>query len=147
MPDNPHFEFPGSLTEAASLLEFDPLTPKAPGLTMNSIAVFVRDHKHRELSRRERSLEIHYDGFVFSQTRKGAVDARRMTQEVSFGPAPQETLIAGREGRLYHLGPELDAIDPRSPATVVWHDDEMFYLIASESLDAYALLRIAESAY
>ena len=43
MPDNPHFEFPDSLTEAASLLEFDPLTPKAPRLTMNSIAVFVRE--------------------------------------------------------------------------------------------------------
>jgi len=147
MPDNPHFEFPSSLAEAKKLVTFDPLTPKMTELTMNSIAVFVRDHKQRDLSLDERSLELHYDGFVFSQTRKGAAEARRMTREVSFGPAPQEALIAGREGRLYPLGPESDDIDPRNPATVVWHDGDMFYLIASDSRDAYALLQIAQSAY
>lgn len=149
MPDNPHFEFPASLTEARELVDFEPVTPAMPGLALNSVAVFVRDHKHRDLPRGDRSLELDYEGFVFSQQRKGEAEARRTVVEVSFGRYPRETLIAGREGRVYALGPEPepDDIDPRSPAVVVWQDAEMFYLIASPSLEAEALLPIAQSVY
>ena len=149
MPDIPHFEFPASLAEARELLDFEPVTPAMPGLALQSLAVFVRDHKHRDVPRRERSLEIHYSGFVFSQQRQGEAEARRTVLEVSFGRFPRETRIAGREGRVYALGPEPepDDIDPRSPAVVVWHDGDMFYLIASASQEAEALLPIAQSVY
>ena len=149
VPDNPHFEFPASLEEACELLEFEPMLPDRAVFPIKSIAVFVRDHKLRELSRRERSLEVDFDGFGISQVRKGSDEARRMALDVSYGTAARKTLIAGREGRVYALGPEPapDDVDPRSPAVVVWHDGEMFHLLASSSLEAEELLRIAQSVY
>jgi len=51
--------------------------------------------------------------------------------------------------RMYELGPEptKDDIDGRSPAVVTWHDEEMFYLIASTGMAAADLERIAGSLY
>ena len=148
MRRNEHFLFPDSLAAAMELVAFEPLVPGLPDLNLQSLAVFVRDHKDRELPVSERSLEIHYEGFVFSQTRKGIQKSREALRQ-NFGPNPQVTRIAGREGRLYPLGPEPepDDVDPRSPAVVVWRDGDMFYLIASEVMDACELLDVARSVY
>ena len=150
MPDNPHFEFPSSWDEAAALLTFKPVMPTdTGGREPESFAVFVCDHKLRELAREDRNLEVYYDGFTFSQSRKGVQEARRMVLEVSYGRTPERALVAGHEARVYELGPvpAADDIDPRSPAVVVWYDAEMFFLLASDSLQPDMLLRIATSIY
>ncbi len=147
---NPHFATAASWAEARKLIEFEPIRPRRTrGREVQSFAVHVRDHKKRELSPRSRSLEVHYGAFVFSQSRKGKSEARRWALGQSYGQNPKSVDIAGREGRLYPLGPvpEPDDIDPRMPAVVTWHDGEMFYLVASESLDADDLLVIARSCY
>jgi hypothetical protein len=57
--------------------------------------------------------------------------------------------IAGHEGRVYDLGPEVPLDDPdgRSPAVVTWHDGEMHYLLASGEMEAVYLVEIATSMY
>ena len=57
--------------------------------------------------------------------------------------------VSGHEGRIYDLGPlpPPDDIDPRPPAVVVWHDGDMFYMVASDQLESDVLLRVAESLY
>jgi hypothetical protein len=69
--------------------------------------------------------------------------------DVSYGASPEEARIAGHEGRVYDVGPEPepDDIDPRLPAVVTWHDNGMFFLVASGELPPDALLRIAASLY
>ena len=150
MKQNPHFETALSWDEAETLVTFKPLKPsRTDGFTLKSIAIFVRDHKHRELPVSERSLEAHYEGFVLTQGLKGKDEARRLALEVPYGRLPVEAKIAGHEARTYELGPqpETDDIDPRSPAVVVWHDAEMLLLIASDRLPVDTLMRIAESVY
>ena len=150
MPENPHFDFPNSWDEAAALLTFRPVRPAdTGGRGLESFAVFVRDHKYRELAREDRSLEVNYDGFSFSQSRKGVEEARRMAFEVSYGRAPGKARVAGHEARVYELGPvpAADDIDPRSPAVVVWCNGDMFFLLASDSLPSDALVCIAASIY
>ncbi|MGD8350261.1 MAG: hypothetical protein PVI79_13525 [Gammaproteobacteria bacterium] len=148
--ENPHFEYPENWQRAAGLVDFE---PSEPGLTgghdLHSLAVFVRDHEHRELPRAERSLEAHYGAFVLSQSRPGAGRARQLALETSYGNAPQAVRIAGREARRYELGPEpgREDPDPRSPAVLVWCDGDRFYLLASEILPADELIPIAESIY
>lgn len=147
---NPHFEFPRNWKEARKLVEFIPLVPaECLGCRLQSLAVFVSDHRHRELSPADRSLEAHYDGFVFSQAWRGADEARRLALETRYGLAPSETRVAGREGRSFELGPEPEAedIDPRSPAVIAWCDADMFYLVVSDRYSSTDLLRVAESVY
>ncbi len=147
---NPHFANASSWKEAAKLVDFEPLRPRdTRGLEVQSFYVHVRDHKKRELSRRSRSLEVHYGEFVLSQARKGESEARRWALSTSYGSDPRSVDVAGREGRMYPPGPEPepDDIDPRMPAVVTWCDGEMFYLVASEGLDAESLLAIAQSCY
>ena len=109
----------------------------------------MRDYKLRELPAEDRTLEAHYGGFVFSQSRPGANEAPRQAIEVSYGSDAREARIVGREARVYELGPETapDDIDGRSPAVAVWHDGEMFYLIASDQMAVDALIEIATSMY
>jgi hypothetical protein len=97
-------------------------------------------------------LEVHYDEFVLSQASKAGVgkgpgEAERLALETPYGESPREAQIRGHPGRVYDLGPIPDStdIDPRSPAVVVWHEDDMLYLLASESLDSSNLLSIAAS--
>lgn len=150
MKQNPHFETALSWEEAEALVTFKPLNPcLTEGFTLQSIAIYVRDYKHRELPVGERSLEAHYDGFVFTQRSCGKDEARRLALEVSYGRLSIEAKIACHEARVYELGPEPEPndIDPRNPAVVVWHDSEMLLLIASDQLPSDALVRIAESVY
>jgi hypothetical protein len=150
MRNNPHFETAMSWKEAETLVTFKPLKPsRTEGFTLQSIEIFVRDHKHRELPVGERSLEAHYDGFVLTLSRKGKEEARRQALEVPYGRFPVEAKIQGHDAHVYELGPEPEAddIDPRSPSVVVWHDGEMLLLIASDRLPSETLVRIAESVY
>lgn len=145
---NPHFEFPPNWQKARELLDFVPVAPPASraGEPL-SLAVFVRDHKQRELPRAERSLEAHYAEFVLTQARPGAAGAKRLALETAYGQAPQTLRVAGREARAFPPGPEPGPgdPDPRSPAVLAWCDGPMFYLLASETLDTAALAALAES--
>lgn len=132
------------------MLTFRPLEPNhTAGLRLQSIAIHVRDHKFRELSVEDRTLEAHYGGFMLSQARKGAQEAKRLALGVSYGRAARDARIAGRAARVYELGPEPAPgdIDGRSPSVVTWHDAEMFYLIASGEMSSHDLVRIAISLY
>lgn len=132
------------------MLAFEPLTPKRPaGHRLRSLSIHVRDHKRRELPIADRSLEAHFDGFVLSQSHKGAAEAEHQALLVSYGRDPREALICGHPGRVYELGPEPLPDDPdgRMPAVVVWHDRGMFYLLASERLSSAALIEVANAIY
>lgn len=146
----PSFESAPTWAAAGKMLTFLPIEPKhTAGYILKGLRIFVRDHKSREVPIRDRTLEAHYGGFVFSQSRHSASEARRLALVVSYGREPHEALIAGHPARLYELGPEPapDDVDGRSPAVATWFDDEMFYLIASTELPADALLSIAASLY
>lgn len=150
MINNPHFETALSWKEAETLVTFKPLKPsRTEGFTLQSIEIFVLDHKHRQVPVSERSLEAHYEGFVLTQSRKGEAQARRQALEVPYGSLAVEAKIAGHDAQVYELGPEPepDDFDPRSPSVVVWHDGEMLLLIASDRLPSETLVRIAESIY
>ena len=109
----------------------------------------MRDHKLRELPIEDRTLEAHYGGFVLSQAKKGAREARRLALDVSYGQAARDARIAGRAARAYERGPEPppDDIDGRSPSVVTWSDADMFFLIASAEMSSDDLLDIARSLY
>ena len=150
MTDNPCFESAPTWKAARALLSFPPIEPRFTfGYDLRSIRIHVRDHKLRELSVEDRTLEAHYGGFVFTQSRKGIGEARRWALEVRYGPSGREARVAGFPARTYELGPEPppDDIDPREPAVITWHDADMFYLIASDQMTSEKLLRIAESLY
>jgi hypothetical protein len=150
MSRNLHFETAASWEEARALLTFVPLLPAyTTGAVLQSIQVHVRDHKRRDLPIAERSLEAHYGSFVVSEAWKGVDEARRLALEVSYGREPYEIRIAGRDGRVYELGPEPppDDIDGRPPAVVTWSDGELHFLIASDTLSASALIEVAGSMY
>lgn len=132
------------------MLAFRPARPnESLGRQLEGLRIHVRDHKKRELQVGDRTLEAHYGDFVFTQSRKGEIEARHWALSVSYGPVPRDLKVAGRGARAYELGPEVDPddIDGRSPAVVAWHDADMFYLLASDRLSATDLLEIAESVY
>jgi hypothetical protein len=150
MTGNPHFETASSWKSARSMLTFQPRKPKhTAGLPLQALRIHVRDHKMRELSVDQRTLEAHYGGFSLSQAKKGVEEARRLALAVSYGRAGRDAQIAGCAGRAYELGPEPEPgdIDGRSPSVVTWHDGEMFYLVASDQMSADDLLKIAISLY
>ena len=129
---------------------FQPLEPRhTAGLRLQSIEIHVRDHKLRDLPIADRTLEAHYGAFVLSQSRKGATEARRLALDVPYGPASREARIAGHSARVYELGPDPppDDIDGRNPSVVAWHDEDMFYLVASSTLPSDDLVRMAVSLY
>jgi hypothetical protein len=145
-----HFATPTSWDAARALVTFVPRVPNATAVAAPpALRVYVRDHKLRAVPIGERTLEAHYGRFVFSQSRRTPEEARRLALDVSYGRAPQEASILGRPARVYELGPEPmpDDVDSRSPAVVVWHDGEMFYLLASGEMTAEALATIAMSVY
>ena len=86
---------------------------------------------------------------MLAQARPGPEEARRQALSVSYGRVPLSGTVFGHEARLYELGPEVpaDDIDGREPAVVTWHDGDMFYLLASTTLNRDALQRIGMSLY
>jgi hypothetical protein len=147
---NPHFETAASWKIARNMLIFQPREPAhTAGLRLQSIRIHVRDHKMRQISIGDRTLEAHYGGFVLSQAHKGIDEARRLALDISYGRDGQDATVAGRTARVYELGPEPseDDIDGRSPAVVVWHDGELYFLIASDSMGIDDLMKIATSLY
>jgi hypothetical protein len=132
------------------MLTFQPVKPTfTADRELRSLRIFVRDHKMRELPIGDRSLEVHYERFVVSQSRKGAEEARRLALDVSYGRNPREGMIGGHPARMYELGPEPepDDIDGRPPSVVAWYDGEMFFLIASGEMPLAELIPIAASMY
>lgn len=149
-PANPHFETPLNRRAARDLVGFAPREPSdTAGWRLRTLRVHVRDHKQRRLPLAERTLEAHYEGFVVSQSRRSAGEARRLALVVSYGPSAREGSVAGHQARLYELGPvpPADDIDGRSPAVVTWCDGEMFFLVASGELPVDTLVRVANSLY
>lgn len=150
MGDNPHFASAPSWDAARELLVFQPLKPAfTGGRELQSLRIYVRDHKMRELPIGERTLEAHYGTFVISQAHKGVSEARRLALEVSYGGDPREASIAACAARAYELGPEPEPGDPdgRPPSVVTWHDAGMFLLVASGELPVAELIPIAASMY
>lgn len=144
------FETAPTWKSARELVTFEPRIPAATaGQKLQSLRIHVRDHKLRELEPKERTLEAHYNTFVVSQAQPGKDEARRLALDVKYGRGALEGQVAGRKARIYELGPEpaTDDVDGRSPAVVTWHDEEMFYLVASTAMPAADLERIAESLY
>mgnify|MGYP001813175902 CR=1 FL=1 len=150
MNDNPHFEKVASWKAARKLLDFEPLVlADTKKRRLQSLYVYVRNHKQRELPIGDRSLEAYFDGFVFTQKQAGTAEAHRLALSTPYGLEGCDTQVAKHPGRLYELGPvpPPDDIDGRSPAVVVWHDGGMFYLIASTEKTAAELLAIAQKLY
>ena len=144
------FEFPPTWAGACSMLDFEPVKPRAlKTRQIEKFAVHVRDHKMRQLPRHQRSFETYFPDCVFSQARREPAEARRLALEVSYGEAPANIVVGGHQARRYELGPvpPADDIDPRSPAVVTWADGGMLYLLASDQLPASELERIAASIY
>ena len=150
MTNNPHFETADSWQAAEAMLTFRPLSPKyTAGVALQSIQIYVRDHRQREIAIGDRTCEAHYGSFVVSQSRREENEARRLALEVSYGREPIVARILGHDGRIYELGPEPppEDIDGRSPAVVTWHHGDMFYLVASSEMPSAELLKIAMSLY
>ena len=91
---------------------------------------------------------IDYDGVVVPYV-EDYEEARRLALSTMYGATAKTIQIAGHEGRSYALGPEPEPDDPdgQMPAVVVWHDNDLFYLVASAQLDVNQLVRVANSMY
>jgi hypothetical protein len=145
-----HFQSVDTVAAAGRLVPFEPTAPtRTAGFTLDAIRVFVRDHEHREVPPTRRTVELHYGGFVVSQSGPGPAEARRLALETSYGRSPIEAQLLGRSARIYERGPEPDPddIDGRMPAVVTWHDGAVHHLVASAELDARELIDIAMSIY
>lgn len=150
MSDNPHFATVESWDAAEELIGFPPLRPSdTAGYELHSLRVHVKDHRLRDLSIEERTLEAHYGGFVFTQSGPGRAEARRLAVDQSYGASAQEVTVAGHEARGYDEGPvpEPDDPDGQMPAVVVWADGDRFLLVAGGELALPTLLRVAASVY
>jgi hypothetical protein len=150
MTTNPHFETADTWKAAEAMLTFRPQPPKyTAGFELESIQIYVRDHRQREIAIGDRTCEAHYGSFVVSQSRREPNEARRLALEVSYGRHPLVARINGHDARVYELGPEPapDDIDGRPPAVVTWHDGDMFYLVASSEMSSAELQKIAMSLY
>ncbi|ANM30067.1 hypothetical protein ABI59_11540 [Acidobacteria bacterium Mor1] len=152
----PSFAPVSSWEEGADLIGFIPRTPRETlGFPVDSMHVFVRDHKQREVPVSERSLEVYYrlkndgPGFVLSQSCPGTPEAERRAFQRSYGQDGRPTRVAGKPARLYPLGPPVaeDDVDGRPPAVIVWQDDDRLMLIASSTLEVDQLQRVADSLY
>ena len=114
MTNNPHFETASSWKAARAKLTFQPREPGyTAGLRLHSIRIHVRDHKLREVSINDRTLEAHYGGFVLSQARKGTDEARRLALDVRYGSAGHISLYG--QGRIKRGGRQLN-LPRRLPA-------------------------------
>ncbi len=151
MLENSHFKSATSWRVATEKLNFKPLVPRKNFRhNLKSLRIYVRDYKMRELPIDDRSLEAYFESFVFTQAQKiDANEAKRQTVKVPYGSFGREVFIAGHVGRAYELGPEppADDIDGRSPSVVVWHNGNMFYLLASDEMFSNDLVKIADSIY
>jgi hypothetical protein len=150
MTDNQYFASVADLKAAREMLTFAPIEPTfTAGLVREGLRIFIRDHKKRDLPVGDRTLESHYGRFVFTQSRKGVSEARRLALDTSYGQEPREAMIGGHAARVYELGPDPgpDDIDGRMPSVVTWHHDEMFFFMASHEMPVEELIPIAASMY
>ena len=145
---NPHFAAVDSIEAAEALLTFRPSVPEfTAGCELDSIAVFIMDHRRREVPAEKRSVELHYGRFAVSQQAPGPDEARRLALDVSYGRGPIEIQFPTGPGRAYEPGPPVpaDDIDGRAPAVVVWAAGDRFNLVASSELELAVLVDVAGS--
>ena len=101
MNDNPHFEKVASWKAARKLLDFEPLVlGNKKKRRLQSLYVYVRDHKQRELPTGDRSLEAYFDGFVYTQKQSTTAEARRLALSKSYGLEGRDIQVATYPGRL-----------------------------------------------
>lgn len=143
MTENPHFESVDDWAAAESRLGFRPLSP---GIEPTFLRIHVRDHKLRDV---DPTLEAHFDRYVLTQARRDSREAHRLAHAVLYGSSPMQVGVAGHEAVAYELGPvpPTDDIDPRSPAVVTWADDDIFVLLASDSMTLGELIEVARTLY
>jgi 3-oxoadipate enol-lactonase len=145
------FVTPLTWKDAARLVEFKPIVPrKTRGRQLKRFRVHIRDHKARDLPKRERTLEAYYDGFAFTQRLRSPDDARRDAMGPRYGPKTRDVVIGGHQGSMRELGPEVapDDIDGRDSAIITWSDGPMFYFFfGSREMTLAELLPIARSLY
>ena len=147
---NPHFQTVGSPAEAAEVVGFRPRLPTyTAGYSLNSLRIWSRDHRMRDVPIGERVVEAHYGAFVVSQSKPGRHRARAAALSTSYGTTAREIRVAGNEGRAYDLGPDVPEDDPdgRMPSVVAWCEGDYFYLVASGELEADELLPVAASLF
>ena len=145
---NPPFPAVQSIDAAEALLTFRPSVPVfTDGCELDSIAVFVMDHRRREVPVERRTVELSYGRFVVSQQGTVPEEARRLAFDTSYGRGPIEVQLPGGPGRAYELGPEVppDDVDGREPAVVVWASSDRFHLVVSAEVELDVLLRVAGS--
>jgi hypothetical protein len=139
-----------SWVAAREWLCFAPLEPAhGAGCELQSLSLFVPDHRQRKLAKADRSLEAHYGDFVVIQSWRGPTERRRWALEVSYGVDSREVRIGGHSRCRYELGSKVPTKDPKGPsaAVVVWHDGELLLLVASAKLGACSLVDVAQSMY
>ena len=106
MTTNPHFESVATIAEARAKLSFEPREPSfTRGVKASGLRIHVLDHKRRELTVEQRSLEAYYPGFVVTQAWKGRAEARRLALEVCTAASRGPPGIGTHDARLYELGP------------------------------------------
>lgn len=152
MTPNLHFKTVSDWKEASRHVDFKPRIPSfTSGYSISSLSIHVIDHRKRELTISRRSLEAHFNGgFVIDQKKTASInEAKRMALSTPYGSSAQTIMISGHEGRSFELGPEVPDTDPdgRAPSVVVWHEDNLFILIASTQLESNELAAIAKSMY
>lgn len=145
MGEDHHFLSFGKLEEAEAHIGFTSLG-RHLGQNPTAIRIHVRDHRLREVTP---TLELHYIGFVLTQSHCGVAEARRAAYEVSYGSIPRQVEVAGHSAVAYELGahPLPGDPDPRQPTVIAWQDGEILCLLASSKLDAPDLLEVAISLY
>jgi hypothetical protein len=151
VPDpHPRFLAPETWDAVRPLVDFTPrVATETLGAALRGLRVHVRDHRRRDLPRRLRSVEAHYETFAVAQSQPGALAARRSALEVSYGREPAPVRVSGHHGRAYALGPEVPPgdIDGRSPAVVTWHDGPAFFFVLSSRLPVEEIMKVAVSLY
>ena len=148
--DKPHFQAVESVQSAAEFLTFQPTAPlELAGMHRQAMYVYVLDYKKRPVPVGDRSFETYSEGFVLSQSQSSSDEARRRTQDTSYGRDPRDGDVAGHPARFYELGPEVpeDDVDGRSPAVIVWHDGQRFFLVASTEHPVARLKEAADALY
>lgn len=140
------FLAPDDPEAARAMLVFRPRFPS--GSTVHGAArlrVHVRDHRGRLLSPRERTLELHYDDLVVSQSAPGSDEAARRAYATSYGPAPLEMRVGPHRAVGYDRGPDPAPDDPDGPmpAVLTWADGPVHLLLASGGRPLLDLLEVA----
>lgn len=144
MAENPHFRSFENLEDADTYVEFESLGHRIENPA--AIRIHVPDRRLREVAP---TLELFYEQYVLSQSRRGAEEAWHASSEETYGGERREAWVGSHIAFAYELGeePDPDDIDPRQAAVVTWSDGDLFCFLASDVLELSRLLEVANSLY